>query len=255
MQPIRGRALRLLFHLGLLAVLMAVAVVVIQRESPRGSYETTVSAFRVHSHRVRPPLAQPHVQQVVERTFSGIPQRGSTLGRARAPVTLQFFADPECPEARQFAVQLLPVLVQRWVRDGRLRIEYRGERAETIWPDVFRRQQLAVLAAGEQGKLWQYLEFFYHYQGPEFTRYADDWFLRSIAKEVSGLDLRRWAADREGQGLAGGVAADLRSARERHVIYTPAFLIGPTGGKLERLLHFTLTEPLAFEGAFEAALG
>jgi hypothetical protein len=44
----------------------------------------------------------------------------------------------------------------------------------------------------------------------------------------------------------------IRQGAEHH--YTPAFLIGPTGGALKPLLHFALTEPLAFEEAFREAL-
>jgi hypothetical protein len=168
---------------------------------------------------------------------------------------MQFLADPECPQARQFAIQLLPRLVRHWVRDGRLRIEYLDEQSETIWPYTARVQQFAVLAAGGQGKLWQYLETFYHYQGPEYTRYADNRFFRGVAEEVGGLDRRAWTRERRTGGwLHTAAVRDLRVADAYGIKTTPAFLIGPTGGPMRQLLHFTLTEPLAFEAAFEEAL-
>jgi hypothetical protein len=200
-------------------------------------------------------MGDPKVRRRVEETFVGIPQRGVALGDPYAPVTMQFLADPECPEARQFAVQLLPVLVSRWVRDGKLRIEYLYEQAETIWPYTSRIQQFAVLAAGGQGKLWQYLATFYRYQGPEFTHYADDHFFRAIAKEVPGLDESSWTRERRDAAWIHTAAIhNRRVATSHHITYTPAFLIGPTGGKLKPLIDFTLTGPLAFEAAFEEAL-
>jgi hypothetical protein len=253
MQPLRVRALRLLFHLGLLASLLAISLMVSEQDSPVETYQTTVSAFRVHSRKARPPMNNPAVRRAVDGFFSGIPQHGALLGDPNAPVTMRFFADPECPEARQFAVQLLPQLVRHWVRDGKLRIEYFGEPAETIWPEIFERQQLAVLAAGKQQRLWQYLEFFYRYQGPEFTKYAGIWFLGELAREA-GLNARKWKADRRTFRLALHVKQSVEFAEARGIAHTPAFLIGPTGGPLKPLLHFTLTEPLAFEEAFREGL-
>jgi hypothetical protein len=220
-----------------------------------GGYETTVSAFRVHSRRAMPSMGDRKVRRRVEATFAGIPQRRTMLGHLDAPVTMQFLADPECPQARQFAIQLLPMLVNRWVRNGRLRIEYLYEQAETIWPYTARVQQFAVFAAGGQGKLWQYLSTFYHYQGPEYTHYANDDFFRAIAEEVAGLDEPSWTRERKHAAWIHTAAIrDIRAAQSHHISYTPSFLIGPTGGKLKPLLDFTLTEPLAFEAAFKEAL-
>ncbi len=260
MQPIRRRVPRLLFHLFLLAGLLAVILAATHpRSGPEqaagpSSYETTVSAFRVHARRSQPPFGQPRIRDSVASAFAGIAQRGLVLGDPGAPVTMRFYADPECPEARQFAVQLLPLLVRRWVRDGRLRVEYRGERDETVSAVLFLHQQMAVLAAGRQGRLWQYLELFYHYQGPEFTRYANAEFLRGVASEAQGLSLAKWSRDRAAPVLARRVTSEETAARKA-VRHTPAFLIGPSGGRLRPLLHFTLSEPLAFEAAFEEAMG
>ncbi|MBS1882317.1 MAG: thioredoxin domain-containing protein [Actinobacteria bacterium] len=249
----------MLFHLCMLGLPAAVFLAVSGEPSPSsasGSYATTVSAFRVHSRRVLPPMGDPTVRRQIEAIFTGIPQHREALGNPRAPVTMQFLADPECPEARQFTIQLLPLLVRRWVRDGRLRIEYLDQQNETIWPYTFRIQQFAVLAAGGQGKLWQYLEAFYRYQGPEGTRYADDRFFNRLAREVPGLDRRTWMRERRtGSWLHAAAVRDLKVGVANRIAYTPAFLIGPTGGKLKPLLDFTLTEPLAFEAAFEKALG
>lgn len=260
MQVLSDRAskvIRVLFHLCLLGVLLVILVLASapSRSPTERSYETTVSAFKVHSRRVLPPPAALAVRRRVASIFAGIPQHGAALGNPSAPVTMQFLADPECPEARQFAVQLLPLLVRHWVRDGRLRIEYLDEQAETIWPRVFRLQKFAVLAAGGQGRLWQYLELFYHRQGPEYTRYAGERFFRTVAAEVPGLDLTSWLRERRtGAWLHTAAIHDMKVAQQHGIGYTPAFLIGPTGGRMRRLLHFTLTGPLAFEAAFGEAL-
>lgn len=194
----------------------------------------------------------------IEALFTGIPQHGPVLGRGHAPVTMHFFADLECLEARQFTLGALPFLVRRWVRGGTLRIVYHGFPAETVWPDVLRRQQAAALAAGAQERLWQYVDTFYHRQGPEFTRYAIAHFLEAIAEDVSGLDLRRWREAWHARSLVQKVHADVRLGREYGLRplrpFTPAFFIGPTGGSAKPLPHFSLTESDAFDEAIEGVL-
>ncbi len=194
------------------------------------------------------------VAKEIGALFAGIPQRGAVLGNPSAPVTLQFFADLECRQARRFVLGALPLLIRKWVRSGKLRIEYRANQEETIWADIYIRQQVAVLAAGRQERAWQYLDFFYHKQGPEFTRYAINHFLRAIAKDVPGLDLDNWTADGHDPQLVQQVTGDGQAAQARQIVFTPAFLIGPTGGDARRLLHFTFTETAAFDEAIEKLL-
>lgn len=203
--------------------------------------------------RPRPPLDEGATRRV-EALYAGVPQHGAELGRPGAQVTLQFFGDLECPEARQFVLGALPFLIRKWVRSGDLRIVYRASPAETIWHDIFRRQQAAALAAGEQDMLWQYLDFFYHSQGPEFTRYATEHFLAAIANEVPGLNRGRWRKDRRGPELTHRVMDDLHLAGRYGIDETPAFMIGPTGGAARHLWHFSLTEPAAFDEAIEDVL-
>jgi hypothetical protein len=201
-----------------------------------------------------PAANEERMARRVEALFAGIPQHGAVLGTPRAPVTLQFFGDLECKEARLVMLGVLPLLIRKWVRSGELRIVYRAHQEETIWPDIYRNQEVATLAAGEQGKAWQYLDFFYHHQGPEFTRYAISHFLQAMAKAVPGLDLDEWSADRHKAQLVREVKRDGNMARGRRIHFTPAFLIGPTGGHATALLHFTFTETPAFDEAIEGLL-
>ena len=43
-----------------------------------------------------------------------------------SPVTLVEYADLRCPFCAQFALEVLPTIVRRYVRTGRVKIEYRG---------------------------------------------------------------------------------------------------------------------------------
>ncbi len=73
--------------------------------------------------------ATPKVVTEVTSLLTGIPQSGNTLGSPAAPVTLQYFGDLECPICRQFTLEgALKPLIEKYVRTGKLKIEYRNAR-------------------------------------------------------------------------------------------------------------------------------
>src|SRR5690349_18702280 len=83
--------------------------------------------------------------------LAGIPQRPTVLGRPGAPVTLVEFADLQCPYGGLWARATLPTLVQRYVRTGKLRIDFRG--LAFVGPDSKTALRVAH-AAGAQNRLW-----------------------------------------------------------------------------------------------------
>ncbi|HEX7246071.1 MAG TPA: thioredoxin domain-containing protein [Solirubrobacterales bacterium] len=200
---------------------------------------------------------QPGAARRTHVLLGGIPQHGSVLGSPKAPVTLQFFGDLQCKESRQVMLGALPFLIRRFVRDGELQIRYRSRETDTQkaggWPE-FVEQQAAALAAGEQGKLWDFIDVFYRDQGPEFTGYVDEAFLDQIARGA-GLHREEWKASRTvPQGWVPQLRADAELASAKRLDSTPSFLIGPTGGEARPLLHFGLQEPKVFEEAVVALL-
>jgi protein-disulfide isomerase len=182
--------------------------------------------------------------------FAGLSQSGSALGSPAAPVTLEYFGDLECPFCRDFTLRELPSIVQRWVRSGQLRIEYRALETATSEPEVFALQQVAALAAGKQGKAWEFIESFYRNQGEEGSGYVTDAFLQDIASRVSGLDIPQWNSDRNDPDLAAQIAEDEQAAESAGLSGTPSFLIGRTAGTMTALDDQTL-----LDGAIEALLG
>jgi protein-disulfide isomerase len=201
--------------------------------------------------------AEPNAARRAYALLAGIPQHGSVLGDPKAPVTLQFFGDLQCEESRQVMLGALPFLIRRFVRTGELRIRYRSMETDTKgaggWYE-FREQQSAALAAGTQGKLWNFVDVFYRDQGPEFTGYVDEAFLNRIAIKA-GLDLAAWGEARTvSERWVARIEADEHLHDAEHLASTPSFLVGPTGGPAQPLRHFGLNEPQVFEEAVEAIL-
>jgi protein-disulfide isomerase len=190
----------------------------------------------------------------VRSLLAGIPQRGNTLGYPKAPLTLQYFGDLECPFCREFTLGALPPIIQRWVRSGQLKIEYHSLESATRDPEVFKTQQVAALAAGKQNKLWYFIELFYHEQGKEDSGYVTESYLQGLAQQVPRLNLIAWTVARNDTELANTVSSDARGARSAGVTGTPSFLLRRTGGTLYRLQLGTDTEAAPYNAAIEKVL-
>lgn len=188
-----------------------------------------------------------------ESLLTGIPQHGSMLGSPKAPVTLQFFGDLQCPESRQVMLGALPLLIRHWVRGGQLRIIFRSTVAETLDRSEFLAQQIAALAAGRQDRMWAFIDLFYREQQPEFTNYADSAFLEGIAKQA-GLNMWRWAENRESDQWAGMIDSDELMAETKEVGYVPGFLIGPTGKEAHLVRRISFEDSGGFDEAIRGLL-
>lgn len=204
------------------------------RLAARGSLTAAVLAIALvggcgsgHGARDRTAaIAQsPATAAEVSSLLAGIRQQGSTLGDPKAPVTLEYFADLQCPFCRRFTLLVLPSLIQRYVRSGELKIEYRSLETATHYPEAFRVQQIAALAAGEQNKMWNFIDLFYHEQRRENSGYVTERFLQGLAQQVPGLDLIGWTAARSDPKLARQIASDARAALAMNLSSTPSFLV------------------------------
>jgi len=187
----------------------------------------------------------------VSNLVGGIPQSANVLGSPTAPVTLQYFGDLECPICKQFTLGALPPIIQKWVRGGQLKIEYRSLETATREPEVFKDQQAAALAAGKQDKMWNYLETFYHEQGEEDSGYVTESYLQGIAQQVPGLNLTKWSSERSEPALDNQITGDGQAANAAGFTGTPSFLIGKTGGAMKKFESASLTDPTSFNEAIE----
>lgn len=179
--------------------------------------------------------------------LAGIPQRGITLGDPKAKVTVVEFADLQCPFCKEYALQTLPRIVQDYVRDGKAKLKFRT--MSFLGPDSVSAGKIAAGAA-VQDKLWNFVDLFYFNQGPENSGYATEDFMRKLASAVPGLDYDKAASDGEVRGPAALQAANTLANRYG-VTGTPTLVVGPTGGKLEKVEGFTYD---AVKGAIDKAL-
>lgn len=192
------------------------------------------SAIEVLGSQAGHGLDRAEVQREVGELLDDVPQSGATLGSPEAPITLQMFADLECPTVARFAVQKLPTIIDTWIRSGVVKLEYRSLKTDTASESVLTRQDVAALAAGKQNRMWDYVLTFLRERVPRRIDFATERFLADIGAQVPGLERERWLRDREGPQLLTQVLLSMHRAQVKELTATPAFLIGHSGGQINR---------------------
>lgn len=233
-----------LTQLGVVVAIVVVVIVGIAIATGGGKSKTVKSGT---------PQANANAAEVIA-LLHGIPQSGNTLGNPNAPVTLRYYGDLECPICKEFTLGALPTLIQKYVRTGKLKIEYHSLETATREPEVFKTQQVAALAAGKQNLAWHFIELFYHEQGEEDSGYVNESYLQGLASQVPGLNLAAWTAARSEPTYANDVTADAQAANHAGFTGTPSFELGKSGGPLQKLEAGSFTEAAPYETAIEKQL-
>lgn len=196
-----------------------------------------------------PPIAV--AGQETEQLLQGVPQDGNELGDPNAPVTLVEYADLQCPFCQQWALDVLPTLIDDYVRTGDVRIVFRG--IAFIGPDSTEALRYAY-SAGEQDKLWNVVDLTYQQQGPENSDWVTPELMRGIGEAVPGLDVDRYVADIDSDAVGKQLDEAAAEAQAAGVQGTPTFLVGPTGGQLHVLEYSELSVD-QFREHLDEALG
>ncbi len=186
------------------------------------------------SKRSQPTATERVIDAQVRSALSGVPQSGTRLGAAAAPVTVTYFGDLECPVCSQLTLGGgFPQLLARDVREGRVKVVYRSLCTATCsgpGEQVFDAQQVAAYAAGAQDRFWYYAELFYREQGLEDSGYVTAAYLARIAAQIPGLDTSAWVAARRDPALLGQVRSDGAAAARLGIGGTPTLVVtGPRG--------------------------
>jgi protein-disulfide isomerase len=185
----------------------------------------------------------------VDSLVSGVPQNGMVLGKPEAKVELIEFGDLQCPVCKGYSEDILPQVIENKVDNGEAKIAFHNF---TIIGEQSEPAGAAAIAAGNQGRGWNYLELFYRNQGEENSGYADDAFLAAVAKAAGVKDIARWEKDRKSAKTTGEVKKTTEQAQTYGFSGTPSFAIkGPGTSGVELLGN--LSTPEEFEAAIDEA--
>jgi len=154
---------------------------------------------------------------------------GYFLGNPGAPLQLVMFEDFQCPFCLRFTLLSEPELVEKWVAEGRLRLEFRNL---PILGEESGQAAFAAHCAAQQDAFWPYHKELFlaqfeagqleaealnvgRFSASELVRYA----------EAIGLDAAEFQSCLTDQATYDAVLEQVRGAQELGLRSTPSFLL------------------------------
>jgi protein-disulfide isomerase len=170
----------------------------------------------------------------VDSLVSKVPQTKLVLGDTKAPVELIEYGDLQCPVCKEYSEEILPQVIEGLVDEGKAKLTFRNF---LIIGEQSLPAGAAAIAAGEQGRGWNFIETFYRNQGKENSGYVTDEFLEAIAKAAGVKDIARWNKERNSAKVKKEAEATSEEAGNKlGFTGTPSFAIkGPKSNGLELL--------------------
>ena len=151
---------------------------------------------------------------------------GETLGRADAPVTVEIWADFQCPVCGTLVKDYMPRLATDFVIPGKVRIVAHdiailGATAENESLSA----AVGARCAGAQNKYWQFHDWLYYNQKGENKGAFSADRLRQIADQV-GLDRAKWDACIADPAQSAAIRTNTSQAASQGITSTPSFRFG-----------------------------
>jgi len=153
---------------------------------------------------------------------------GTTIGNADAPVTLEVWEDFQCPVCARHSLSVEPVIVERYVKPGTLRIVHHdlaflGHGT----PDESETAASGAICANKQDKYWDYTHWIYNNQDGENAGGFRPERVKAIA-EAAGVDVTDWDACVADPAVLAEVRATTQQGVGLGVNSTPTMLINGT---------------------------
>jgi len=164
----------------------------------------------------------------VNKLLTGIPQNGMVLGKPGAPVKMFEYGDLQCPFCKENAETVTPPIIENAVRKGEASLTFRN--FIIIGPDSVPAGE-AALAAGAQGKAWNFIELWYRNQGEENSGYVTEEFIESIGKGAGIPDLAQWNKERKSKKYKKQLEETTKQAEKIGFEGTPSFAVEGPGSK------------------------
>jgi protein-disulfide isomerase len=187
----------------------------------------------------------------VQALFQGIPQTGTTLGSATAPVTLVEYIDLQCPFCQEFETQVFPDILKTYVKTGKVKVEVRA--LDFIGPDSARGRN-ALIAAAKQNKAFQFAEILYFNQKTENTGWLNDAMIGQAASSVPGLKVQQLLSDRNSGSTKSQASEFDKEQAADQVSGTPTLFVGKSGKKGKQVALQSSTDKATLVAALDDAL-
>lgn len=187
----------------------------------------------------------------VHAEFKGIRQAGQFLGSPGAPVHLVEYIDLQCPFCQQFETQVLPGIVAKYVRTGKVEVEARA--LAFIGPDSIRGRN-GMFSAGFQNHAFDFAQLLYDNQQTENTGWLNDAIVQRAAESIPGVNPREVVRQSTSNDVVTLGARINQLARIDKVKATPTILVGKTGVAPKPVPMKSPTDAATLEATIQAAL-
>lgn len=169
----------------------------------------------------------------VNKLLTGIPQEKLVLGDSKAPVSLYEYGDLQCPICKAYSESVLPPIIEGKIKSGEVKLEFRNF---IIISEESIPAGAAAIAAGNQGRGWNYIELFYRNQGTERSGYVTEEFIEAIAKGAGVKDLAKFNQERKESERTAAINKTTEEAKRFGFTGTPSFAVkGPHSNGLKLL--------------------
>jgi protein-disulfide isomerase len=188
---------------------------------------------------------------VVTQLFKGIPQSGDVLGSPKAPVTMIEYIDLQCSACRVFETEIMPSVIPKYVRTGKVKVEARPIVA--IGPDSERGRR-AMEAAGVQNHAFDFAQLLYFNQGAENGNWLNDAMVQAAASSIPGLDVPALLKAQDSATVLAQLKQIDAQATADKVGGTPTIYVGKTGGAMHEVTPGLVPSVAQLSAAFDSAL-
>ncbi|MFZ5809037.1 MAG: DsbA family protein [Chloroflexota bacterium] len=200
-------------------------------------------------------LIYPSIQQATSPTGEFVkitpvarPQANfNTMGDPNAPVQMINFSDYQCPYCGRFSRDTEPLIVENFVKTGKVFFEYipYGPGGIPIGQESAD-AAMASFCAAEQGKFWEYHDMLFANQTGENV---GDYTLKRLEAfaQYLGLDMDQYSACMKQKKYADKLEEGIKRGKDANIGGTPSFLIN--GTLIEGAVPYE-----QFKQAIEAAL-
>ena len=153
---------------------------------------------------------------------------GSSVGTAEAPVTLEVWEDFQCPVCARYSLSVEPILVERYVKPGTLRIVHRDLAfLGRGTPNESEVAASGAVCANRQGKYWDYSHWIYNNQDGENAGGFRPERVKAIA-EAAGVDVTDWDACMADPAVLAEVRGSTQTGVGLGVNSTPTMFLNGT---------------------------
>ncbi|MCJ8306392.1 MAG: DsbA family protein [Nitrosopumilus sp.] len=199
-----------------------------------GSYVTNLNSNQISEKDLEDAIAKLELKILQNQLPTKQPQvtvkisadNDPIIGNPDAPITIIEFSDFQCPFCARFHIQTLPLILEEYIEQGKVKLVFRDFPIQSIHPNALP-AAIAAECANEQGKFKEMHDMLFDNQN-EWNKQDTVDALSSFSKYATNIKLEQVTFD---SCLTNGkyieeIKKDLDDGRDYGVSGTPGFFVG-----------------------------